>query len=208
MTRLMNLMEPQTGLDTDRVKEAIDSGKLAENRRKRGANLSSDSTELTNLEWRIIPFAPNYNVSEYGHIAKDGEFMRPFTNQNGYKVAQFSINRKRLRMGIHKVVALAFLGDCPDGFQVAHNDGDQLNNHYTNLRYATPKENCADKKKHDTNWIRHRRAMSSETAMLALEMAANKIPRRKIATQLGLNVGTVNGIVYGRSYTDLTGRSD
>jgi hypothetical protein len=201
-------MEPQTGLDTDRVKEAIDSGKLAENRRKRGANLSSDSTELTNLEWRIIPFAPNYNVSEYGHIAKDGEFMRPFTNQNGYKVAQFSINRKRLRMGIHKVVALAFLGDCPDGFQVAHNDGDQLNNHYTNLRYATPKENCADKKKHDTNWIRHRRAMSSETAMLALEMAANKIPRRKIATQLGLNVGTVNGIVYGRSYTDLTGRSD
>jgi hypothetical protein len=208
MTKQMNLMEPQTGLDTDRVKEAIDSGKLAENRRKRGANLSSDSTELTNLEWRIIPFAPNYNVSEYGHIAKDGEFMRPFTNQNGYKVAQFSINRKRLRMGIHKVVALAFLGDCPDGFQVAHNDGDQLNNHYTNLRYATPKENCADKKKHDTNWIRHRRAMSSETAMLALEMVANKIPRRKIATQLGLNVGTVNGIVYGRSYTDLTGRSD
>jgi len=42
MTKQVNLMEPQTGLDTDRVNEAIASGKLAENRRKTGANLSSD----------------------------------------------------------------------------------------------------------------------------------------------------------------------
>jgi hypothetical protein len=50
MTRQVNLMEPQTGLDADSIKQAIDSGKLAENRPKTGVNLSSDSTELTNLE--------------------------------------------------------------------------------------------------------------------------------------------------------------
>ena len=198
-------MEPQTGLNADSINELTTCPKVAQNPGKTGVNLSSDYAELTKLEWRVVPFAPNYTVSEYGHIAKDGELLRPFTNQNGYRVAQFSINCKRLRMGLHKVIAIAFLGDCPDGLQVAHNDGNQLNNHYTNLRYATPKENCADKKRHDTNWIRHRRAMTTATAMLVLEMVANKVPRRKIATELGLNVGTVNGIVYGRSYTDLTG---
>src|SRR3546814_16009402 len=44
----------------------------------------------------------------------------------------------------------AFVGPRPDGMEVAHNDGDPLNNRLENLRYATPAENTDDKLKHGT----------------------------------------------------------
>jgi hypothetical protein len=49
------------------------------------------------------------------------------------------------------LVAEAFLGEQPSGTEVAHNDGDKLNCHYSNLRYATPKENSMDKIAHGTH---------------------------------------------------------
>jgi hypothetical protein len=45
---------------------------------------------------------------------------------------------------------MAFIGPRPDGMSVCHNDGDLLNNHYTNLRYDTPKANTADMLIHGT----------------------------------------------------------
>lgn len=51
---------------------------------------------------------------------------------------------------VHRLVALAFLGPCPNGKQVAHNDGNPANNRLANLRYATPLENTHDKFGHGT----------------------------------------------------------
>jgi hypothetical protein len=204
-------MEPQTGLDTDRVKEAIDSGKLAENRRKTGANPSSDYTELTNLRWKTIPGFSGYFVSEQGNLVKDcGDgkmlLLSPFKIKTGYWVAQVNKDGKRFVTGVHRLVARAFIGECPEGLQVAHGDGNPVSNHFTNLRYATPKENTADMIAHGNHWKHNRRAMTDEMALQVLDMVAKGVSRRSIAKQLGLNVGTVNGIVYGRTYTDLTTR--
>lgn len=44
-------------------------------------------------------------------------------------------------MTVHSLVAQAFLGDRPKGMVIDHIDGNRFNNHYTNLRYCTQKEN-------------------------------------------------------------------
>jgi hypothetical protein len=44
-------------------------------------------------------------------------------------------------VSVHKLVASKYLGDCPDGKEISHNDGNKWNNHYTNLEYLTHVEN-------------------------------------------------------------------
>lgn len=44
----------------------------------------------------------------------------------------------------HRLVAAAFLGPCPEGLLVLHNNGDPRDNRPENLRYGTPLENQRD----------------------------------------------------------------
>ncbi|AXV72811.1 hypothetical protein CJO75_01120 [Ralstonia solanacearum] len=59
--------------------------------------------------------------------------------------------REGLKTGIHRLVALTFLGPPPSRqHEVAHNDGNRANNIVTNLRWATHAENVADTFRHGT----------------------------------------------------------
>lgn len=42
---------------------------------------------------------------------------------------------------IHVLVTVAFLGDCPNGKEVNHKNGDKSDNRLTNLEYVTHSEN-------------------------------------------------------------------
>ena len=62
------------------------------------------------------------------------------------------------------LVVLAFLGPPPfPGAHAAHFDGDKLNNRLSNLRWASPAENEADKRRHG----RTRGALPGERAIQA-----------------------------------------
>lgn len=45
---------------------------------------------------------------------------------------------------VHRLVAEAFLGPCPSGLEVCHNDSDPRNNCVGNLRYDTRRSNRID----------------------------------------------------------------
>lgn len=51
---------------------------------------------------------------------------------------------------VHRLVAEAFIGPCPDGMECCHIDGNSQNNSRSNLRWGTPTSNNADKIKHGT----------------------------------------------------------
>lgn len=54
-------------------------------------------------------------------------------------------------MYVHRIVALTFIGVPPFAkSEVCHNDGNRRNNHYSNLRWGTRKENVADSIRHGT----------------------------------------------------------
>lgn len=57
---------------------------------------------------------------------------------------------RQVSVGVHILLAHAFIGKRPSGLFVCHNDGNKLNNNLSNLRYDTPKSNTQDRLAHGT----------------------------------------------------------
>jgi hypothetical protein len=86
---------------------------------------------------------------------------------------------------------------------VAHRDGDEQNNDFLNLRYATPKQNNADKRAHGTHLSRssHPGAKLSEADVGAIRrrLAAGDL-QRQIADDFNVSRATISAIAVGRSW--------
>lgn len=106
-------------------------------------------------DWRIS-LDPKYEVSSHGRVrrlapyrsTKVGLILTPLKNKDGH--LQVRLSGKLVY--VHRLVALAFIGLPPTkSHMVAHYDGDPSNNAVANLRWATAKENVADRKRHGTD---------------------------------------------------------
>ena len=90
--------------------------------------------------WKIIPgYADYFEISEYGDIrSKRKDSYATWLDKDGYK----RIKIKGDHWGIHQLVCKVFNGEPPaPGLVVNHKDGNRTNNHYSNLEWATQKEN-------------------------------------------------------------------
>ena len=84
-------------------------------------------------------------------MAPVGHVLKQRTTWDGYMKVALSRHRHYWHTKAHRLVALAFLGPPPfPGAHVAHFDGDRTNNRLSNLRWATPAQNEADKRRHGT----------------------------------------------------------
>lgn len=54
------------------------------------------------------------------------------------------LGRNTIGKPVHQLVALTFLGPCPQGQEVLHNNGNPKDNKVSNLRYGTRTENILD----------------------------------------------------------------
>lgn len=115
---------------------------------------SSDSTlPTTTEEWRDIPgYEGLYQVSDLGRlrrphgVKRPGKriqtgFIRPSVNRLGYLFLPLYQNGKRKQMLVHRLVMLAFVGQCPSNLVVNHKNGIRGDNRLNNLEYITQKEN-------------------------------------------------------------------
>jgi hypothetical protein len=106
-------------------------------------------------EWRDVPipeFSGRYQVSDRGRVrahpdvrqpgARPGRIIFQSVDTKGYP--QVSMYRAPLRrtVKVHRLVADAFLGCRPAGFQVNHIDGVKFNNALVNLEYVSNVENA------------------------------------------------------------------
>ena len=118
--------------------------------------------------WRSIrDYDGLYEVSDLGRVRsldrvvvssagwstfKKGTVLKPIDNGHGYKHISLWKHGSVRREYIHRLVAIAFLGDPPSPeYQVAHGDGVRGNNALVNLRWATPEENASDRVLHGTD---------------------------------------------------------
>jgi hypothetical protein len=113
------------------------------------------------MMWDVHPNYPDYEISEYGDIRrivpaktriKSGYILKGRILRSGYKqVKLVDKSGEKYELRANRLVAETFIGPAPSlKHQAAHNDGNKLNNHYRNLRWATAKENCADREIHGT----------------------------------------------------------
>lgn len=80
-------------------------------------------------------------VPKHGE-AFNGHKIKPRLDSFGrYLIVTLKHNNKRRTVCVHRLVAEAFLGECPRGKEVNHKDGNKLNNHHSNLEYVTSSEN-------------------------------------------------------------------
>jgi hypothetical protein len=106
----------------------------------------------------IIGF-PGYRINEVGDI---------FSNFRAIGLGQWKqLKPKRLKSGhlqvalrspcgrklayVHQLVLLNFVGHRPPNHESCHNDGDESNNHFSNLRWDTHAANMRDKIIHGTS---------------------------------------------------------
>jgi hypothetical protein len=103
---------------------------------------------MTHEEWREVPGHPGYEVSSLGQVRSPRTILKPWAS-NDLGHLKVSLTGRR-RMYVHRIVALAFFGECPTGLEVRHLNGKPGDNRVGNLAYGTRAENLADRVLHGT----------------------------------------------------------
>lgn len=85
----------------------------------------------------------NYFITEEGHFYKGERRMYPDRTNFGHLCIRITLNGKRVRKYIHRLVAENFIPNPENKSKVNHWDGNPSNNHVSNLVWATHAENIA-----------------------------------------------------------------
>jgi len=188
--------------------------------RRRPSSLSTDEW-LATEEWRAIDgFDGYYEVSDHGRIrswkdkgarrpirrAVAPHLMRPAPNKNGYMQTALTHGGTKRIVTMHGLVAEVFIGPRPDGQVVRHYDGNQLNNHLSNLRYGTRKENAADSFRHGTfalGEVNGKSKLSADQVHEIRRMLVEGRTRRDIGGAFGISHTNVNSIANGETWRHL-----
>lgn len=117
--------------------------------------------------WKAIPGWDGwYEVSDNGHVRSvartlhyedgrvrtfPGKELKPGTGEWGHQLVGLSCYGTDTRMTVHSAVMATFVGPRPDGLVICHRDGNARNNHVSNLRYDTPRENTFDNVRNGTH---------------------------------------------------------
>jgi hypothetical protein len=110
----------------------------------------------TTTVWKTIEKAPRYEVSNDGQVRSRlrGNVLKPSKRPHGYLNASLRI-ADYISKGfyVHRLVAMAFLGNPSNRKEVNHKDGNPANNHVSNLEWVTRKQNMKDAFKRNGNWL-------------------------------------------------------
>jgi hypothetical protein len=159
-------------------------------------------------EWRPIPRAPGYEISNFGNVRSvDRSIVRtnghgPYVQRSKGKPLKASescygylvISCNRRQRPVHILVLEAFKGPKPSSrHQTRHLDGNKMNNHWRNLEWGTPKENSEDRVLHGTQSHLRGEELSSakisEEQVRQLRLVYRKRGRRHVplGESFGLN---------------------
>ena len=94
--------------------------------------------------WKPVKgFEGRYEVSNMGRVRNSlsGKVLKPSTYE-GYKRVNLSIGRGKYKtIGVHRLVAFAFVDGYAEGLEVNHIDENPSNNKSTNLEWMTHAKN-------------------------------------------------------------------
>jgi hypothetical protein len=157
-----------------------------------------DSGRVPSEEWRPIASpAGGYEASSHGRIRSPRGLIAGTVDRDGYLRVRLKDQRA---YRAHRLVCEAFHGPPPEGCEVAHLDGNRLNNRQDNLVWASRAENMSHKALHGTSQggERNGRAKLSDADVASIRSATKLgYSRRTIASWFGVSPTQIQRIVHG-----------
>ena len=104
-------------------------------------------------EWRdVVGYEGLYRISSLGRVwsnHRGGRLLKlqPIGPRRYLHLVLYA-NGRHQNQYAHALVAAAFIGERPAGYEILHGDGDTANNSVGNLRYGTSSENKLDVVRH------------------------------------------------------------
>lgn len=174
-------------------------------------------------EWRPVSgYEGLYEVSNFGRVRSlphmqrggrgnplrsyGGKYLKSVTPRGGYPRVSLSKGGIVREDSIHVLVCTAFHGPKPvDKDLVAHSDGDPSNANARNLRWATFKENEADKLRHGRRPLGEEVHGSKLIPEIVTKIRAQHGSCGEIAEKFGVSKSTIWEIRTGHTWAHLNG---
>ncbi len=177
-----------------------------------------EMNQTTEVEYRSIEGFPNYRAGTDGSIWSKSKNTKKATEVDGWHLVQGGLDKDGYRKIIlcngnikkhcrfHIVVLRTFKGPPPSDMKnptCAHNNGNKADNRLENLRWATQKDNIADKALHGTAQTGEKGGtarLTSDKVREIRRLREGGIEWSHIANRLGEKKSTVYAAGVGRNW--------
>lgn len=167
-------------------------------------------TTLQFEEWRdVIGYVGRYQVSSRGNVfsMKSDKVLSPAPNSKGYLCVSLydgSSPKRPRSYCVHDLVAVAFLGPKPQGYQVDHGEYGKRCNSVDNLEYVTGKENMRRAALagliNTQHGAAHMNAKLSWDDVAEIRRRGSTESRAALAKEFGVAPDTIRDVIRMRTY--------
>lgn len=155
-------------------------------------------------EWRSPPgYEGEYEVSDDGQVrslktrtsAVAGKVLSQSLHADGRLFVTLTKDGKWKPVAVHRLVCGAFHGPAPfPRAHACHGDGEPLNNRQENLRWATAKENHADRDRHGRTARGERQGLSKLKTSEVKMIINSSLSAKELASFFGISTTLVYNI--------------
>lgn len=179
-------------------------------------------------EWRAVAgFEGAYEVSSLGRVRSldrtitcanrwggvsvkrlRGKMLKLLWDTAGYQQVCLYRDSQGTPRPVHKLVAVAFIGRCPDGEEVRHGPNGKLDNRASQLCYGTPDDQKLDMLRDGTQIYGEEVKTAKLTAEIVMECrrrVANGESKAALALEFGVSKSAMGFAVTGRNWGHLPG---
>lgn len=172
-------------------------------------------------KWKDIPsWEGSYQVSSDGRVRSvervvvqrsrwgtqrrrfRGKELKAQKSSNGYVFVVLSRPGYRQKQAlVHRLVALTFLGEPPNGHEVCHINGVRHDNRLSNLRWGTRSSNHSDKIRHGTHVRGTNNPQSRLNETIVRSIRSSTEPLKVLAHRHDISIATVSNIRSRKSWS-------
>lgn len=170
--------------------------------------------------WKPVPYEPfseKYLISNLGNVKPikkskyspaKGEFLKPGFKQKGYKHVTFYHDGQKKQADVHRMVALAFIGQPPEGKNlVCHLDDNKLNNIADNLIWGDNADNMRHMVEHRRSLVgsKNPRALLNDVKVRTIRRlyAEGGVSQTSLALQFGVNQTIISKVIRRQSWKNV-----
>lgn len=164
--------------------------------------------------WAIVDGFPFHRVTLDGQVltckrrgAPKKSFswtlMRVSNGNHGYKVVSLSGPGGRKSFLVHRLVCSAFIPNTQSDPQVNHIDGNKMNNHFSNLEWASAYKNINHALATGLSKKVKNSKINEEAAAVIRERLRMGVKQKDIAASFNISISTVSRVKLNQSWKDV-----